>query len=455
MHGEPFTHQLRSSLEQLLAFSLSTDPFPAQQRLVELLTAQAQAIDAVATDIQAQTVQLGQTLEYQAMLRRITDRVRDSLDETQILQTVVQELGSVLDLCGCDTAQYDQNLDATVLYRYAGAENQEQVIWHEISQAADLKALWFQEQATQFCYCKDRRIILVCPILDGQTLLGDLLLYRSDPGVFSELEVDLVQQVASQCAIAIRQARLYQTLQAQVKELERLNQVKDEFLDTVSYELRVPISNMKLATQMLHVALDREVQSDSTTYRYLQILQNECDREAGLIENLLDLQQLDTNKMSLLVSAVPLDDWLPRILDPLYAKFQERDLALTLEIQPHLPAPICDHINLSRVVTELLNNAHKFTPSKENVIVTATQGEGDWIAIVVINTGVEIPREELHRIFEKFYRLPKLDFRREGGTGLGLSLVQKLVARLGGTIQVSSKNLETRFTVLLPIAHGR
>jgi signal transduction histidine kinase len=451
MHGEPFTFQLRSSLEQLLAFGLSADPSPAQQRLLELLTDQAKAIDEVATDIQGQTTQLQQAIEYQAMLRRITDRVRDSLDETQILQTVVQELGSVLNLSGCDTAQYDQDLDATVLYRYA----QEEIIWHEISQAADLKALWFQGQASQFCYCKDRRIILVCPILDGQTLLGDLLLYRSTPEMFGELEIDLVQQVASQCAIAIRQARLYQTSQAQVKELERLNQVKDEFLDTVSYELRVPISNMKLATQMLRVALDREVQPDSTTYRYLQILQNECDREAGLIENLLDLQQLDTNKMSLLVSAVPLDDWLPRVINPLSAKFEERDLSLKLEIQPDLPAPICDHINLSRVVTELLNNAYKFTPSKENVRVVASQREGDWIAIAIINSGVEIPREELNRIFEKFYRLPKLDFRREGGTGLGLSLVQKLVSRLGGEIQVSSKDLETQFTVLLPIAQGR
>lgn len=449
-----------------MVLGLNANPSPEQQQLLELLRVQADAIERVTSEIQAQTLQLQQAIEYQAMLHRITDRVRDSWDETQILQTVVQELGSILSLSGCDTAQYDREIDATVLYRYVSAEKQEAIIWREMAQTVDLKELRLQGQTTQFCCLRDRRIVLFCPILDGHDLLGDLRLYRVATAAFDDLEVGLVQQVASQCAIAIRQARLYQTLQAQVAELERLNHVKDEFLNTVSYELRVPMANMKMSIEMLKLTLLSGTTNQSPppplskAQLYLNILQNECDRETKLIEDLLDLQQLDTHTMTLLVSAVPLEDWLPHIIEPLRQKFQAQQLDLILEIQPDLPSLICDHVNLSRIITELLNNAYKYTPIQEKVIVSVKQDislenpQNHWIDIEICNTGVEIPAEEIPRIFDKFYRISRLDLRRQGGTGLGLSLVQQLVTRLGGVINVTSKNLETRFTIRLPIAQS-
>ncbi len=105
--------------------------------------------------------------------------------------------------------------------------------------------------------CK-QTAILSCPIFDDQGVLGDLWVFKEKEEIFNDQEIRLVQQVANQCAIAIRQARLYQQAQIQVKALEELNHLKDDFLSTVSHELRTPIANMKMAIQMLKLSTDRE-----------------------------------------------------------------------------------------------------------------------------------------------------------------------------------------------------
>ena len=130
--------------------------------------------------------------------------------------------------------------------------------------------------------------MLACPIFDDQGVLGDLWLISQPHHAFNQLELRLVQQVAASCAIALRQARLYTAATAQVKELEKLNALKDDFFSTVSHELRTPLSNMKMAISMLKNPSIVERQQ-----RYLQILQTECNREIELINDLLDLQRLE------------------------------------------------------------------------------------------------------------------------------------------------------------------
>jgi signal transduction histidine kinase len=138
--------------------------------------------------------------------------------------------------------------------------------------------------------------------------------------VFNEPEIRLVLQVANQCAIALRQARLYQAAQIQVKALEELNQLKDDFLSTVSHELRTPISNMKMAIHMLKTQPTEERRD-----RYMAILQSECAREAELINDLLDLQRLASGTRVLEPEAIVLREWLEELIEP----FQERTKAVS------------------------------------------------------------------------------------------------------------------------------
>jgi len=288
--------------------------------------------------------------------------------------------------------------------------------------------------------------------VDDQGAIGDLWLFKPTEAEFDELEIRLVQQVANQCAIAIRQARLYQTAQSQVQELRRLDALKDDFLSTVSHELRTPVANIRMAIEMLEINLIRGGTlgiSPDKAARYLNILRNECEREAGLINNLLDLQRLTAEAQPLYLGVIDLPTWLPQIVQPFEERAQARQQSLQLEIAPDLPPLLSDAGSLAQVLSELLNNACKYTPDQERITVSAVAIAGG-IAIQVTNTGIEIPANELPQVFDKFYRVPSADPWKQGGTGLGLALVQKLIEHLGGAIAVLSEAGQTQFTLTLP-----
>jgi signal transduction histidine kinase/CHASE2 domain-containing sensor protein len=269
-------------------------------------------------------------------------------------------------------------------------------------------------------------------------------------------------------------------LERQVSELQRVAQLKDDFLSTVSHELRSPMANMKMAIELLKIA-----RSSEASQRYLTILENECTREIELIDDLLDLQRLEVGAQAAHFSEIDLENWLPPIFAPFYERTENQQQTLRVELSTPLPPLVSDRASLERVVVELLNNACKYTPSGETIQVTvrtcpatpetgqATDGQRlplppaesslpstlselpapaqSLLQFSITNTGTEIPEEELPRIFEKFYRIPNADPWRRGGTGLGLALVKKLVESLGGTIQVSSGSGQTCFTVYLPL----
>ncbi len=421
------------------------------------------------------TTQLQQALDFEAVLKQITDSVRDSLDEDQILQSVVKALALELGVDCCDTGIYelDQTV-CTIRHEYTRSLPPAIGLQLQLITAPDIYSQLLQGQWVQFCPIavdtvrpiQNKYAILACPIQDDQGVIGDLWLFQDRDLSFSELEVRLVQQVSNQCAIALRQARLYQAVQAQVVELERLNQLKDDFLSTVSHELRTPMSNINLAAHLLEVLMQREGLYDSETSqasRYLQILQDECQREIELINDLLDLQRLDAGIEDLMPSIIHLQSWLPHLAEPFETRALKQNQHLEIELPDDLPPLVSDRVSLERIFTELLNNACKYTPPGERISISATlssaprPGQSGAIAptlleIHIQNTGVEIPSHELSRVFEKFYRVPNGDPWKHGGTGLGLALVKKLTEHLGGTVTVSSTTGVTTFTVALAIA---
>ncbi|WP_052128949.1 GAF domain-containing protein [Neosynechococcus sphagnicola] len=218
------------------------------------------------------TQQLQQSLDFEAAMKRITDRVRGSLDEGQILQTAVQELVQVLGVDCCNASLYDlEQQTASVYYEHtlAGWTQRGQVL--QMSLFPEIYPQLLQAQDFQFSSrmpsARESQVtMLVCPIFlehttphtVDQEVLGDLWLVRAAGATFDGIEQRLVRQIANQCAIAIRQARLYQAAQSQVAELEKLNRLKDDFLSTVSHELRTPIASIKMAVQMVEIGLQQQ-----------------------------------------------------------------------------------------------------------------------------------------------------------------------------------------------------
>jgi len=250
-------------------------------------------------------------------------------------------------------------------------------------------------------------------------------------------------------------------MQAQLAEMESLSRLKEEFLSTVSHELRTPLTNMKMAIQMLGIAMQQQQNTlaeitelpakRSKISRYFEILDNECEREINLINNFLDLQRLDTSGKPWVLETIQVQQWLWRVVE----QFQARNRGICkqmvhLSIVPNLPLLICDPFSLERILIELLTNACKFSPPNAEITISA-QLKLKNMQFQVINSGVEIPISELPHIFEKFYRIPSNDPWKQGGAGLGLALVEKLIKQLGGTVEVESQSNLTCFAIQLPL----
>jgi PAS domain S-box-containing protein len=270
--------------------------------------------------------------------------------------------------------------------------------------------------------------------------------------------IDITERKLAEVALK----RSQKAVQTQFEEMESLNRLKDEFLSTVSHELRTPLTNMKMAIQMLGIALNREQNflsemskpqaERSKAARYFEILNNECDREINLISNFLDLQRLDTAAKPLVLETIQVQDWLGRVVDVFKARNRNScQQKLHLGVAPNLPLLKCDPFSLERILIELLTNACKFSPPDAEIKVSA-QLKSQYIQFQVINSGVEIPSSELPHIFDKFYRIPSNDPWKQGGTGLGLALVQKITKYLGGTIEVESGSNRTCFAIQLPLS---
>lgn len=273
---------------------------------------------------------------------------------------------------------------------------------------------------------------------------------------------------------AMRQKQIEQ--EQMLVQMEKLHELKDDFLSTVSHELRTPIANMKMAIQMLKTSPNQEKKQ-----RYIEILQAECNREIELINELLDLQRLETAAYPNLVQeAINLKEWLPEIVEPFSVRARENNQSLQIQLAPHLPQLLTDRASLERAIAELANNACKYTPAGGKIVISVSYqeaGEKSEVRsqqsevihasltthhaplsyqlpttqiIFNIRNQAEIPATELPKIFEKFYRVPNGDRWKQGGTGLGLALVQKLVEHLQGTLQVESKEGWTTFTMKLP-----
>lgn len=456
-HRQWFTHEI----EGLRTLAMQLEIAIQQARLVDGV----QQLKAdFTTQIEAVNEQLQQAQALEWMLKRVIDKIHGNVDERQILQTTVQELIQILSLSAAQSSVYNtEQTSATLSYSSQTEFTQEHPL--PVAEFPELYRQLFQRESYQFSSLNLQTLegemtVLVCPIVDCEITIGDLWLYKWPDESFCEWEIQLVQFAASQCAIALRQARLYQFAQAQVAQLARLNQLKDDFLSTVSHELRTPLANMKMALQMLAISLNQETEffaefskppeARSKVARYFQIVRNECEREIQLINDLLEFQQLDAESDNWMPMLIELDQLISHVVEPFTEVIQKHRQTLEVEIPSGLPAIESDPQMLERILKELLTNASKYTPAHETIRVKAGYQQ-DRVFIQVTNTGVEIPTDELQQIFKKFYRIPKADPWQQGGTGLGLAVLQKLTHRLGGTVQVNSEDHQTTFTVDFPI----
>lgn len=241
----------------------------------------------------------------------------------------------------------------------------------------------------------------------------------------------LVDERTSQLKVSLDvQAKLGQKMRQYIEELKRLNTIKDEFIASLSDALKTPLSNMKMGIKMLKL-----MNKNDGIIRYLNILEDECEKEINLVNNLLTLQELESNKLTIESQKI----YLKPLLDELYNFFSQElhYKGINLIIENKQDYLYTDLNSLSLILKELLRNASKFSKSKTEIVLTIYSQKSDNI-ITISNYGCTIEPEEETLIFQPFYQGKSVANVTNSGTGLGLALIKSLVQNLNGVITVSS-----------------
>ncbi|MBC7882855.1 MAG: response regulator [Anaerolineae bacterium] len=239
-------------------------------------------------------------------------------------------------------------------------------------------------------------------------------------------------------------------LEVQIADMEKLDQFKETFISTVNHELLTPLSNMRLALKLLRQP------DNGRRETYLAVLETEMERELQLVKALLDLQNLEE------LSALPLEtlrlqEWLPLVVERFRGRVSADGTSLELIVPDDVLLVTYPQL-LERVVVELMANACKYT-SQDGCIevqVTNTHQADESIELRFANTTAPISDEQLSQLFEKFYRVPSDAPNYRPGTGLGLTLVRRIVKQLGGQICAErGANAALVFTIQLPMIAAR
>ncbi len=440
--------------------------------------------------------QLRQQAQREAVINRIIQAMRTTMVAPEVLQITANLLLEALGASYCLIAPGQTAAtilaQASTLRDHPSPELQDfhQIcgqVYDDALQGGQQLLLWpnspdFPPTLQTLFRALNLHTILITPLIYMNRYLGNITLLQTNENAksFHSLawkkttpsqntpswqyeDLSLVKIIADQCALAIHQAHLYQQVQnlnadlerqvaertaellQKMQELEQLNALKDDFLSTVSHELRTPMANIKMAIHML-----RQFPLEKRQERYLEILAHECHRETELINDLLDLQRLEARPTPVAQEVIDLTEWIPMVVEPFRNRMHQRHQVLELTLSPGLPPLTTNRHGLERVIVELLNNACKYTPDYGHIgLVISQQSQPDAIQLAVTNPS-EIPETALPRIFDKFYRVPNADPWKQGGTGLGLALVKKLVEQLQGQISVHSQAGLTTFTVIIP-----
>ena len=245
-----------------------------------------------------------------------------------------------------------------------------------------------------------------------------------------------------------------------ILQANTVQQAQTEFVSTVSHELRTPLTSIKGFADTLLRAGDRL--DSSQQKRYVGIIKDQADRLTRLVEDLLAVSRLESKRLQLTIRALDLKEAVERVR----LNLQEKASGHKIEVKfsPGVPPVWADADRLEQILTNLVDNAIKYSPKNTTVTISATtiqkestSSDGglepnELIEIAVNDQGHGISEESLPKIFSKFSRLDNPLVRQTEGTGLGLYITRSLVLALGGDITVESKPGDTTFTVKLPVA---
>jgi signal transduction histidine kinase len=293
---------------------------------------------------------------------------------------------------------------------------------------------------------------MAVPMIAGEKVIGVFDAQSDQAGFFTEDDALIFSTLASQVAIALQNARLYQEQAATVTQLRELDRLKSSFLANMSHELRTPLNSILGFTDVMLEGLD----GDLTDYmdNDLRLIQKNGQHLLHLINDVLDMAKIESGRMNLHPEKFKVHSILDEVTSITSTLASEKNVALFIEPDSDQEIEIyADNTRLRQVMINLVNNAIKFTSIGKIALKAVSQGNSQ-VLISVKDTGLGIPPDKLETVFLEFTQVDTSTTRKIGGTGLGLPISRRLVDMHGGRLWAESTGIEgegSTFFVELPL----
>ena len=290
------------------------------------------------------------------------------------------------------------------------------------------------------------RSVLGVPLISKDRVIGVLETINRRKLPWTQDDVRYLSILAAQAAVAIETTQLVGRLRHANEELAQLDQLKNDFIAIASHELRTPLGVILGYASFLQETEDPEVNqhANKVVSSALQLRR--------IIEDLTNLRYLQANETELTRQPTALDELFTELLADIQSLAEAKGHRLSVECEAGLRANI-DRIRLGMAISNILVNAIRFTPDGGEITLRAQARDGHTIAISVQDNGIGLTKEQIERIFDKFYQVEDHMVRHHGGLGIGLSIARALVKAHGGRIWAESAGLNqgTTLSILLPL----
>ncbi len=424
-------------------------------------------------ELQARTRELARSVEELKALGEVSRAVSSTLDLEIVLQTIVSRASQLAGADGCAIWEYHEdaeefrvrathNLDASFvealrampLRRGEGAMGRATEA-REPLQIADISVPGaYQSRVRGVLIEAGYRAVISVPMLLEEQVIGSLSLVRKVPEQFPAEVVELLKNLATQSALAIQNARLFQEIEDKGRQLEAASRHKSEFLANMSHELRTPLNAILGFNEMILGEVYGDVPPDLR--EPLTDIQSSGKHLLRLINNVLDLSKIEAGRMELALTDYAVEDIVERVRVSLHPLAVDKRLEFAASVPEEIPLAYGDVGRITQCLMNLAGNALKFT--RQGRVGISVDLQGDLLVYRVADTGIGIAKDRIETLFAEFRQGDATITSEFGGTGLGLSITKKFVEMHRGRIWVESelgKGATFSFAIPLRLAGGQ